>query len=102
MRVADTTRTDYSHPSRSGLLGGGLCEYGKYPASALVDRIRIAGTPWEQMYHSHPYSEIPQALMKEYFEQAEGLRTVDMVFEGEEFVGRRDEEGYLVLPVDWD
>lgn len=77
-------------------------EYGRYSASGLVSMTHKAGTPWSQVYKQHENKVISQTLIKDYFIEGEDqLPMLELNFNESDFAGHRDEEGYLVLPKEY-
>lgn len=87
------------------LLADVLREYGVYNASALVSKTHQPNTPWSDAYIEGANNEITPASMKDYFQKPEnGLKCFEQVFSTNNLkaIGRRDADGYLVLPKDED
>ena len=79
-------------------------EYGRYTASALRNRTHLPNSPWSKVYiDGQHHTTIPVDLIRDYFRKHEKeVRDVQLSFSEEDFIGRRDEDGLLVLPKDWD
>lgn len=74
-------------------------EYGRYSANGLVSMTHRSGTPWSQVYKEHEHNTIPKELISRYFKTIEDpLPTLELTFHDVDFIGNRDNEGYLVLP----
>lgn len=78
-------------------------KYGRYTAGALRNMTHVVGSPWDRVYQGgHSHTEIPLAVIRDYFTEAEDLTPAVKHFQESDFVGYRDEDGVLVLPKDWD
>ena len=78
-------------------------EYGRYTASALRNKTHVPNGPWDRVYvEGKNHTVIPVSYIKEYFEKNEKeIAEVEIPLSNEDFIGRRDENGYLVLPKEW-
>ncbi len=92
--------TDYEKE----LLMNVAMRYGVYTASALRNMTHKPKTPWDQVYDENSmHTEIPIRIIKEYFEKnVAPVKNAEIQFSDDDFVGRRDEDGILVLPKEWD
>ena len=79
-------------------------EYGQYSGSGLVTMTHRNGSPWHQVYKDGERNTIiPKNLIKTYFQNNEKkLPLMHTDFSENDFIGYRDEEGYLVLPKEYD
>ena len=78
-------------------------EYGKYTASALRIMTHKPGSPWDITYrYGAMHNVIPEEMIADYFMSKEPvLRSLEQSFSDDDYVGFRDEDGYLVLPREW-
>ncbi|MCR5425855.1 MAG: DUF4065 domain-containing protein [Lachnospiraceae bacterium] len=79
-------------------------EYGRYTASALRSKTHLPNSPWSKVYvDGQHHTVIPVDLIREYFiEHEKEVGDIQLSISDEDFVGRRDADGILVLPKDWD
>lgn len=78
-------------------------EYGQYTGKTLRSMTHKAGTPWSQVYNPQDRNiVISQDAIKQYFDKQPDIQIKDIEFADDEFVGYRDENGYLVLPKELD
>ena len=102
--VFDSDMARKMPPEASELLLSVARNYGRYTASALRRMTHVPKSPWDMVYiEGSQHISIPQSLIKEYFDSNEkDLENVNYPIMEDDFVGYRDEDGYLVLPGDWD
>lgn len=90
-------------PQVSDILFGVARNYGKFSASALRNMTHVIDSPWDQVYHKgQAHTEIPLSLIQNYFADIGELKPAVKQFKESDFVGRRDKDGILVLPKEWD
>lgn len=90
-------------PEAEGILYGVAREYGRYTAGALRSMTHVIGSPWDQVYEANrAHIAIPLSIMRDYFAELAELNPAEKQFKESDFVGRRDEDGILVLPKEWD
>lgn len=79
-------------------------EYGKCSASGLVSLTHKSGSSWSMIYTPHMDGNvIPKSLIEDYFKTKEKqLDSPHVDFGEDDFIGYRDEDGYLVLPKEYD
>lgn len=79
-------------------------EYGKFTASALRNKTHVPNGPWDRVFVKGQYhTVIPLPIIKEFFDKNEQKITdIDIPLSEEDLIRRRDEDGYLVLPKEWD
>lgn len=70
--------------------------YGAYSAAYLRGLTHKPGTPWNMVYEEHKRNVIPDKMIYNYFKKQPPMFKNSI--EKENFVGYRDNEGYLVLP----
>ncbi|EHM37853.1 hypothetical protein HMPREF0080_02037 [Anaeroglobus geminatus F0357] len=76
--------------------------YGQISSSALVEMSHQKGSPWQQVYDpDRKHVKIDIDSIYSYFSQQNPIPTFSEVINKIETVGRRDDEGYLVLPAEW-
>ncbi len=84
------------------ILFGVARKYGVLTASALRNKTHVIGSPWSQVYkRGQLHTEIPTQMIQDYFSGLEEVGPVKKSFKESDFVGYRDNEGYLVLPKEW-
>lgn len=73
-------------------------KYGRYTASALRNMTHTPGSPWSQT----PGGVIPIQLIKKYFDsREEDIKPLEIEFEPEDIIERRDSSGVILLPKEW-
>lgn len=78
-------------------------KYGRYTESELRDMVTAAGSPWDLVYQpDQKPKEIPASMMRQYFSEFESLDFTVREYSEADFIGYRDDDGFLVLPKDWD
>lgn len=77
-------------------------QYGQYTAPALVNITHKADSPWAKVYADHRNNVISNDLIKEYFSALTPLPKFSVEVKEDDFVGYRDEDGFLVLPKEYD
>lgn len=79
-------------------------EYGRFSGSGLVTMTHKKGTPWEITYKPQEKNIIiPKELIAKYFRGEESnLPTLNLEFDENDYIGYRDDDGYLVLPKEYD
>lgn len=79
-------------------------KYGKYSTGELVNISHMPGSPWSAVYARSSSREIPLKSIADYFSKEEPLETFDIkkILSGMKTAGRRDENGHMILPADWD
>ena len=103
LRDYDTSRLDLLSGEVKELLFKIALKYGKYTALYLRNMTHRPDGPWDKVYDENTrHKEIPNYLIKEYFDKLPELPTTSFDYSDEDYVGYRDENGYLVLPGDWD
>ncbi|MBQ6335295.1 MAG: DUF4065 domain-containing protein [Erysipelotrichaceae bacterium] len=99
----DSSKLDNINEEDKKLLYKIALNFGKYTASYLRNMTHRPNTPWYQIFDENVmHKEIPSSLIKTYFDKLSDLPSCDVEYSDEEFIGYRDDEGYLVLPADWD
>jgi uncharacterized phage-associated protein len=74
-------------------------EYGKYTSPTLVDISHIPQGPWDIAYRHCVESVIPKSDIKEYFQTNSCSSRFNSHRDSIQTIyGRRDKDGYLVLP----
>lgn len=78
-------------------------EYGKYTSPELVRISHKHGSPWEKAFNNNHGNEIQQEEIMNYF-KGDMLNTHQKtILEDSEIIrGRRDKDGYLILPKELD
>lgn len=77
--------------------------YGQISSSALVEISHQCGSPWEHVYDpTKRHVKINVDSMRQYFSQQTPIPVFADIIDKIETVGRRDADGYLVLPSEWD
>ena len=84
------------------LLGVGR-EYSRFTASALRNMTHVVNGPWDKVYNGHGrHIVIPLDSIKVFFEKnISDIAPVTVPLTEDCFVGYRDENGFLVLPKEW-
>lgn len=78
-------------------------EYGKFTGEALRDITHQSNSPWSQVYEPNKKSiKIPISYIQEYFDRLPSIEMKELIFDDDAFIGYRDEEGFLVLPKEYD
>lgn len=75
---------------------------GRYSASTLRDMTHKIGGPWAQCYNGDLHVAIPNELIKEYFCKHDVLEHLELDLSDCEVIGHRNDDGYLVLPKEYD
>lgn len=74
-------------------------EYGRYTASTLRNMTHRPKTPWSMVEEG---GEITPQMMREYFLKKEKeIKPLEIDYAEDDFIGRRDIDGIIVLPEDW-
>lgn len=73
--------------------------YGAYSAAYLRGLTHKPGTPWSMVYEEHKKNIIPDEMIYNYFKK---MPPIFSNLKNENFIGHRDNEGYLVLPKELD
>ena len=78
-------------------------KYGRYNAATLRNMTHTPSGPWAKVYREGERNiPIPVESIQEYFEGVSPIEPVNIDFSEDDFIGRRDADGYLVLPKGWD
>ena len=78
-------------------------EYGKFTGEALRDITHQIDSPWFQVFDPNKRNiKIPISDIQEYFDKLPSIEMEDIVFSDDLFIGYRDEDGFLVLPKEYD
>ncbi len=78
-------------------------EFGKYSASALREMTHQPNTPWSLYFKEGKRNiVIPNETIKSYFDNSVSIGHFEPDFSEEDEIGYRDDEGYLVLPADYE
>lgn len=70
--------------------------------SALIYKTHEKGTPWDMVYNENEKVVIPNELIKEYFLEQDKPKDIKDVIKEMPKIGYIDEEGYTVLPIDYE
>ncbi len=73
--------------------------YGAYSAAYLRGLTHKPGTPWSMVYEEHKNNIIPNKMIYDYFKK---MPPMFNNLNNKNFIGYRDNEGYLVLPKELD
>lgn len=99
----DETAVSRVLPKEEEVLFGVARKYGKYTDSVLRRTTQVVGSPWSLAYREgQPHTEIPLASIQDYFDDVDDLTEPEIKFKESDFVGYRNKDGLLVLPMDWD
>lgn len=94
---------DQITPEAEEILFGVARKYGGYTASYLRKMTHAVGAPWGQVYRRGCANvEILLASIRDYFSDLGNIEPATKKFKDSDFIGRRDEDGILVLPKEWD
>ena len=78
-------------------------EYGERNTCELVDLSHQNGSPWKDAYSEMRNTTISQDSIRNYFSKGKMQNSFQMpTFSENDSVGFRDEEGFLVLPKEYD
>jgi len=80
-------------------------EYGKYTGTTLSNMTHMAGGLWRKTYEKDKNNIISKELIKEEFQNhTPQLKKNEALYRlsDEDFVGYRDDDGFMVLPKEWD
>ena len=75
---------------------------GRYSAITLRNMTHKPGGPWAQSYNGNLFATIPNDLIEEYFSKHDVLEPLELDLSECEVIGHRDNDGYLVLPKEYD
>lgn len=75
---------------------------GRYSAITLRNMTHKPGGPWAQSYNGSLFATISNDLIKEYFCKHDILEPLELDLSDCEVIGHRDNDGYLVLPKEYD
>ena len=75
---------------------------GRYSATTLRNMTHKPGGPWAQSYSGDMFADIPNDLIKEYFSKHDVLEPLELDLSDCEVIGHRNDNGYLVLPKEYD
>ena len=94
---------DQITPEAEEILFGVARKYGGFTASYLRKMTQVVGAPCGQVYRRGCANvEIPLDSIRDYFSDLGNIEPATKKFKDSDFIGRRDEDGILVLPKEWD
>lgn len=95
----DISETDVIEPDDKNFLLDIARRYGRYTAATLRNMTHRPKSPWSMV---DEHEEIPIDSIRLYFvNNLTEISELEMNYSEEDFIGRRDDNGILVLPEDW-
>ena len=90
-------------PEEQDIISDVAREYGKYSASKLTSMAHKPGAPWSKVYSPTEINTvIPKEDICRYFKSLNAIPRFTISYTDDDFIGYRDEDGYLVLPKEYD
>ena len=104
IRYWDDDDLQYVTVKEKALLMDIALNYGRYTASALRNMTHARKSPWDMVYDPDERGTvIPNTIIKDYFvNNIESIKPAEINYSEDDFIGYRDENGYIVLPKEWD
>ena len=98
---ADTILPSLS-PEEEQLLIDLVREYGCFTGAKLRNMTHRVNTPWQKVYTGERNVDIPLESIQEYFTSTETrLPSFELSFDPSDFVGYRNDDNVLVVPVEY-